>query len=1074
MKSIFVSYSSKDIKDVNSIIATANKNLFKNIDLWIASEKKNDDSPRIPTGADWPNEIKVGIRNSDGAILLISKNFLKADIIRDFELPLIIKKKQENPDYKIYPILLDNCNFEELEFLKEKNFSNTPSTNLKSLQGRRYNLEIEKLISDVNRDFEQNFLKDKLSKNKKLFFLIAFMSLTFFLFSRYQASVKEELTSQSETVNKLDINELGVGDCFNFDPLQTINFVRNEQVNYMFNNGNINNGLFMPEGEIDLRSGSLLNPYINLNDKVDCSNFHSGQIVSKQIIYRTDESKLIYPGGDLGIVFDSYCYIEEGECLGVLISDVIPSSPAEKAGVKKNSVIIAINGLPTFSSAELMLYLSSISDDNLGEPIVLIVKEDGILEQRIVFLDRNIVELDNELSIIEESYNLCSSENWNWIPFTLPLEAQAKNSDYSFYPMPLLNKNEIYNGSFTVYCTFYLLNTNLEKWDVTNSDSIFMNWRGNVIESFQDQFSRLNNKEIFLDYEDFYKIKSFEEITVGDCTLFDSNSLEMKIVDQQIPFYSDCSTYGSTMVILSDLTFSISEENLILENDEFYNFLYRECRNSYLEYRFNPEISFAVLSDYYDSFRQIIDKPLFSMNYWKVNGDNLIVKCGFLSKDIRYDSGFPEIVGFKSFDNLLKPESNTDNLSLSFEYCPENYFTGDGYYVGNNFKPYDGERLNTLVLLPKWDIGEYPLESISLQIPRIENINRSVQIYPYLKGEDFNIQAYSNVIYEYALGFSIEDHTYLIDNEVGVIPSIIIIDENYEGPLEFIIRAYDTDGGSAWASCTTNIVKNPKGEIVTTYGKNSNILSNTFGGSAQYNEDLSIKYSELNFPKLTYLNIYGDTENLYIDFDINDFISPRTIFIDLLVCEFPNEPDCFRVHDDYTTVSFYKQRVHFLEQDVDYSLKTTSGGVKWELNKSGTNLEFRNIPLSLDPCSKIDYDWDNKSIKNPIYKFNFECVNENYEKIAVIFDSISYDVYLDQDTLCTITYHGFKFPQFKEDQPNNQSITVSGCLDSEFFQNVPINEDGGLLGKRYILNFDYETITNLDLYFGAPFYFINP
>ena len=39
MKSIFVSYSSKDIKDVNSIIATANKNLFKNIELWIASEK---------------------------------------------------------------------------------------------------------------------------------------------------------------------------------------------------------------------------------------------------------------------------------------------------------------------------------------------------------------------------------------------------------------------------------------------------------------------------------------------------------------------------------------------------------------------------------------------------------------------------------------------------------------------------------------------------------------------------------------------------------------------------------------------------------------------------------------------------------------------------------------------------------------------------------------------------------------------------------------------------------------------------------------------------------------------------
>ena len=1074
MKSIFVSYSSKDIKDINSIIAAANKNLFKNIDLWIASEKKSDDSPRIPTGAHWPNEIIDGVKNSDGAILLISKNFLKAEIIRDFELPLIIKKKNENPDYKIYPVLLDDCNYEEVEFLKEKNFSNTPSTNLNSLQGRRYNLEIEKLISDVNRDFEKKSLKEKISRNKKLFFIFTFIGVLFFSFSRFQISLNEESSNQSEVLNRLEINELGVGDCFNLDHYQTSNLVRNTEISYMFDNGNINDGMYTPEKGIELFYGPLINPYINLSNKVDCLDFHSGQIVSKQTIYRTDESRLLFPGGYLGVVIDSYCYVEEGECQGILVSDIIKGSPADKSGIKKGSVIKAVNGLPTFSSAELKLYLSSLSEDMLEEPIVLIIIEDGLIEQRIVVLDKNIVEFDNELSIIDESYNLCSSENWNWIAFTLPLEAQYENSEYSFYAVPLLNEKEIYSSSFTVYCTFYLLNTNLENWDNSSSESIFMNWSGDLIESFQNQFSRINNREVFLGYENFYEIKTFEEITIGDCTLFDSNTIIQKIFDQQIPFYSDCSSYGSTMVILSDLTFSISEENLIIENEEFNNFLFRECRNSYLEYRFNPDIAFAVLSDFYDSSRQIIDKPLFSMNYWKVNGDNLNIKCGFLSKDIRYDSGNPEIVGFKSFDNLLKPEKTSDSLELSFEYCPENYFTGDGYYVGNNFKPYEGERLNTLVLLPKWDVGKYPLESISLQIPRIEDLDRSVQIYPYLKGEDFNIRTYSNIIYEYALGFSIEDHTYLQEYDVGVIPSIIIIDENYEGPLEFIIRAYDTDGASAWASCTTNIVKNPKGEMVKAYGKNSNILRNTFGGSDQYNVELPIDFSELSFPKLTYLNIYGDTDNLYIDFDINDFVPPRTIFIDLLVCEFPNEPDCFRVHEDYTTASFYKQRVHFLSKDVDYLLNTSFDGESWELNESGSTLEFRNIPLSFDPCSKIDYDWSNNSVENPIYNFNFECVNENYDKIAVIFDSISYEVYLDKDTWCTIRYNGFRFPQFKEDQPNNQSITISGCLDSKYFQDVPLNKDGGLLGNRYILNFDFETITSLDLYFGSPFYFINP
>ena len=94
MKSIFISYSSKDNRDVNSIRAIANNNLSKNIDLWIASEKKSDDTPRIPTGAEWAEEIEQGVKNSEGAILLVSKNFLEADIIRDFELPLIIEKKK--------------------------------------------------------------------------------------------------------------------------------------------------------------------------------------------------------------------------------------------------------------------------------------------------------------------------------------------------------------------------------------------------------------------------------------------------------------------------------------------------------------------------------------------------------------------------------------------------------------------------------------------------------------------------------------------------------------------------------------------------------------------------------------------------------------------------------------------------------------------------------------------------------------------------------------------------------------------------------------------------------------------
>ena len=954
--------------------------------------------------------------------------------------------------------------------------SNTPSTNLNALVGRRYNLEIEKLISDINRDLGTKSLLKKFSDNLSLITVLLVTGLLFTTILRLDTSIEEvtevESTNQTEEMNDLIIRELGVGDCFNFDIVQTEEVLGDEKINYTFNGKSFSSQL-----NVDIYNGQVISPFLNLKSKVNCTDYHFGQIVSKQVITRTDQSKLLFPGGNLGIVSNESCYLdEEGICSGVLVSEIIPFSPADVAGIKKGSVIKSINGWPTFAVEELLLALSSLSNEMLKKPVVLLLIQDDYVEQKIVNLENNITDLDSESSIVIESNKLCQKENWNWSPvFIDSLTSQTTEfPKYEFYSLPILNKDEIFNDSFTVYCGMYLLNTNTENWEKLEIDELLKKWNGNLIEKFQNQFFRTNNRESFLEYENFYTVKSFEDITMGDCTYYDENSLEEKMTDQLIPFYTDCSTFISSLVILSNLEFSVTKENLILESEEFNNFLYQQCRDSYLEYRFNPEIAFAVLSDFYNSFLEIIDKPLWSKNYWKADGDTLSVKCGFQSKEISYETGSPEVVGYSFFTNLLDQSSQTDSLTAGFEYCPENYFIGDGYYVQNNFIPFDGERLDTFILLPKWDKGEYPIDSFSLQVSSPRDSKVSIEILPYLRGDDFNLSVYSNKIYDYSLNFSIKDHTYLQEYESGVIPSIIVLEEDYEGPLTFTIRAYDEDGTSAWASCTTNIVKNPKGKVVTSYGKNAEIRNNTFGGSAQYSTELETEYSELDFPKITYLSIHGDTNNLYIDFDISDNIEPRSIFIDLLVCEFPNEPDCFRIHEDYTTPSYYKQRVHFLDEGKDYSLNYSVGGEKWDLNPLGTVLEYRNVPLSYDPCSKVDYDWSSKSRVDPIYSFDFSCVNDGVEKIAVIIDAITYQVILNSDEICEIVYNGFRFPQFKKDQPKGQNITFSSCLDSKYLQNVPISENGGLLGRRYILNYNFGEITNLDLYYGSPFYFIYP
>ena len=110
MSSIFVSYASKDIAHVNSVTSIGDQSLSDNIKLWVAAQKK-DKISQLKPGKNWPNEIKKNIENSSGAVLVVSKSFLSADIILDFELPLIFEKKQKDPDYKIYPLLVDEIDY---------------------------------------------------------------------------------------------------------------------------------------------------------------------------------------------------------------------------------------------------------------------------------------------------------------------------------------------------------------------------------------------------------------------------------------------------------------------------------------------------------------------------------------------------------------------------------------------------------------------------------------------------------------------------------------------------------------------------------------------------------------------------------------------------------------------------------------------------------------------------------------------------------------------------------------------------------------------------------------------------
>ncbi|MCP4631298.1 MAG: PDZ domain-containing protein [candidate division Zixibacteria bacterium] len=72
-------------------------------------------------------------------------------------------------------------------------------------------------------------------------------------------------------------------------------------------------------------------------------------------------------------------YFDDKELQGILISDVIKSSPAEKGGLKQRDVIIALNGKKVSAEKEddLNAFSQSISSSVIGEEIQMEIVRDG-------------------------------------------------------------------------------------------------------------------------------------------------------------------------------------------------------------------------------------------------------------------------------------------------------------------------------------------------------------------------------------------------------------------------------------------------------------------------------------------------------------------------------------------------------------------------------------------------------------------------------------------------------------------------------------------------------------------------
>jgi hypothetical protein len=109
MKNIFISYSHQDEKWKDLIV--------KHLEVLAGAYRLTVwEDRRIETGREWQPEIETALAAADTALLLISTDFLNSAFIMGKEVPVILRRREEEGVWVI-PVILHPCSWKKVEWL---------------------------------------------------------------------------------------------------------------------------------------------------------------------------------------------------------------------------------------------------------------------------------------------------------------------------------------------------------------------------------------------------------------------------------------------------------------------------------------------------------------------------------------------------------------------------------------------------------------------------------------------------------------------------------------------------------------------------------------------------------------------------------------------------------------------------------------------------------------------------------------------------------------------------------------------------------------------------------------------
>mgnify|MGYP000182474322 CR=1 FL=1 len=169
MHSLFICYAREDFETVAAFKVEFDiqvKSALKNSTLNSKVELKIDRTPgAIQLGDNYEEKIESLISNSSGSIIFISNSLKQSDFINNFEIPRILSKRRQDPNYIITPIFIDPPEEFDSEILYYQ-APNNDETPLSALSSELKELVLKNCVSQLIYQIEDKLTEKKLEENQ--------------------------------------------------------------------------------------------------------------------------------------------------------------------------------------------------------------------------------------------------------------------------------------------------------------------------------------------------------------------------------------------------------------------------------------------------------------------------------------------------------------------------------------------------------------------------------------------------------------------------------------------------------------------------------------------------------------------------------------------------------------------------------------------------------------------------------------------------------------------------------------------------------------------------------------------